>query len=106
MSPATIQWLMETCLGDLSMNCCIIYLDDIVIYSKDPASHLMGLEVVLQKLKAARLKLKLSKCELFHKQITYLGHIVFAQEIPTDLRRPKLLKSGPLLPELLREGVS
>ena len=39
-TPATFQRLMETCLGDLNLHWCIIYLDDIVIFSKDLASHL------------------------------------------------------------------
>ena len=43
-APATFQWLMETCLRDLNLNCCIIYLDDIVILSKDLPSHLKRLE--------------------------------------------------------------
>ena len=54
-TPATFQWLMETCLGDLNLNLCIIYLNDIVIFLKDPASHLVRLEVVFQKLEQARL---------------------------------------------------
>ena len=64
-APTTFQRLMETCLGDLKLHWCIIYLDDIVIFSKDPASHLERLEAVLQKLEEDGLKLKSSKCELF-----------------------------------------
>ena len=45
-APATFKRLMETCLGDLSLHWCIIYLDDIVIFSKDPASHLKRLKAV------------------------------------------------------------
>ena len=45
-SPATFQRLMETCLGDLNLHWCIIYLDDIVIFSKDLASHLESLKDV------------------------------------------------------------
>ena len=56
---------METCLGDLNLHWCINYLDDIVIFSKDLASHLERLEALLQKLEEAGLKLKPSKCELF-----------------------------------------
>ena len=70
---ATIQRLMETCLGDLNLHWCIIYLDDIVIFSRDPASHLERLEAVFQKQEEARLKLKPSKCELFWQQTAYLG---------------------------------
>ena len=64
-APPTFQQLMDTCFGDLNLHWCTIYLDDIVIFSKDPASCLERLEAVFQKLKEARLKLKPSKCELF-----------------------------------------
>ena len=66
---APFQRLMETCLGDLNLHWCIIYLDDIVIFSKDPVSHLERLEAVLWKLEEAGLKLKPSKCQLFQWQI-------------------------------------
>ena len=48
--PATFQQLIETCLGDLNLNWCIISLDDIVIFSKDLASHLKRLEGHVQKM--------------------------------------------------------
>ena len=60
-APATFQRLMETCLRDLNLHWCIIYLDDIVIFSKDLTSHLERLEAVFQKLEEAGLKLKPSK---------------------------------------------
>ena len=49
-APATFQRLMDTCLGDLNLHWYIIYLDDIVIFSKDPASHLKRLKAVFWKL--------------------------------------------------------
>ena len=52
-APVTFQRLTENCLGDLSLQWCIIYLDDIVIFSKDLASHLERLEAVLWKLEEA-----------------------------------------------------
>ena len=88
-APATFQQLMETCLRDLKLSWCIIYLDDILIFfSKDLASHLKWLEVMFQGLEQAGLKLNPSKCELFHRQIMYLGHIVSAQGIVTN--EPKI----------------
>ena len=42
-APATFQHLMETCLGELHLNWCIIYLDDIIIFSKTPQEHLKRL---------------------------------------------------------------
>ena len=63
-APATFQRLMDNCLGELNMNWCIVYLDDIIIYSQDAASHIERLEAVFWKLAKAGLKLKPSKCEL------------------------------------------
>ena len=83
-APTTFQQLIETCLRDLNLNWFILYLDDIVIFSKDPASHLVRLEAVFQKPDQARLKLKPSKCEPFCKKITYLWQIVSTQGITTD----------------------
>ena len=83
-APSTFQRLIETCLGDLILHWCIIYLDDIVIFSKDSASHLKMLEAVFQKLEKAGLKLKPSKCELFFWQIAYIGHVISTQRVATD----------------------
>ena len=63
-APATFQRLMETCLGDLHLNYCIIYLDDIIIFSKTPAEHIERLGKVFKKLAEAGLRLKPSKCDL------------------------------------------
>ena len=94
-APATFQRLMETCLGDLNLHWCIIYLDDIVIFSKDLASHLEGLEAVFQKLEEAGLKLKPSKCELFQRQLAYLGHIISAKRVATDEGKVKAIREWP-----------
>ena len=86
---------MENTLGDLNLHWCIIYLDDIVIFSKDLASHLERLEVVLKKLEEAGLKLKPSKCELFQWQIAYLGHVISTQAVATDKGKIKAIKKWP-----------
>ena len=105
-SLATFQQLMETCLRDLNINWCTFYLDDIVIFSKDLASHLERLEAIFQKLEQARLKLKPSKCELFCRQITYLGHIVSSQGIATDEGKIDAIRKRPTPPPSQRSKVS
>ena len=94
-TPATFQRLIKTCLGDLNLHWCIIYLDDIVIFSKNLASHLERLEAVFQKLEKAGLKLKSSKCELFWWQIAYLGHVIFTQGVATDKGKIDAIKNWP-----------
>ena len=74
--PATFQRLMESCLGDMHLKWVIIYLDDIIIFSKTPKEHIQRLRGVFQKLHEAGLKLKPKKCEFFTTKISYLGHIV------------------------------
>ena len=94
-TPATFQRLMETCLGDLNLHWCIIYLDDIVIFSKDLASHLKRLEAVSWKLEEAGLKLKPSKCELFQRQLAYLGHVISTEGVATDENKIEAIKNWP-----------
>ena len=92
---ATFQRLMETCLGDLNLHWCIIYLDNIVIFSKDLVSHLKRLEALFQKLEQAGLKLKPSKCELFQRQLAYLGHVISAKGVATDEGKIEAIKNWP-----------
>ena len=66
-APATFQRLMESCLSDLHLNWCIIYLDDVIVFSKTPEEHIVQLEAVFKKISDAGLKLKPSKCEFFRK---------------------------------------
>ena len=62
---ATFQHLMESCLGDLHHKWCIIYLDDIIVFSKIPEEHIQRLRGVFEKLCTAGLQLKPSKCDFF-----------------------------------------
>ena len=86
-TPTTFQHLMETCLGELHLNWCIIYLDDIIIFSKTPQEHLKRLQGVFEHLAQAGLKLKPSKCEFFQDSLHYLGHIVSKKGIATDPKK-------------------
>ena len=89
-APATFQRLMESCLGELHLEWCIIYLDDIIIFSKNPDDHLTRLEGVFERLAKAGLKLKPSKCEFFRSSLKYLGHIVSKNGIATDPRESQI----------------
>ena len=86
-APTTFQCLMETCLGKMHLKWCIIYLDDIIVFSKTPEEHIERLRGVFEKLSAAGLRLKPSNCEFFKSQVTYLGHIVSKNGIETDPKK-------------------
>ena len=94
-APATFQRLMESCLGELHLEWCIIYLDDIIIFSKNPDDHLIRLRSVFEHLAKAGLKLKPSKCEFFKSSLKYLGHIVSKDGIATDPRKIEAIKNWP-----------
>ena len=93
--PATFQQLMESCLGKMHLNWCIIYLDDIIVFSKTPKEHLRRLCGVFRKLREAGLKLKPSKCEFFKDRIAYLGHVVSKAGIETDTKKIQEIVDWP-----------
>ena len=95
-SPATFQRLMETCLGDLHLSQCLIYLDDIIVYSSNVQEHISRLEAVFKRLADAGLKLKPSKCEFFKSEVKYLGHVVSADGIKTDPEKIEVVKNWPV----------
>ena len=95
-APATFQCLMETCLGEMHLKWCIIYLDNIIVFSKTPEEHIERLRGVFEKLAAAGLRLKPSKCEFFKSQVAYLGHIVSKDGIETDPKKIEAIEKWPV----------
>ena len=94
-APATFQRLMHDCLGDLNMNWCIVYLGDIIIFSDTKEEHIKRLEAVFQKLMAAGLKLKPTKCFFFRDEIEYLGHVVSGKGISTKPKKIEAVTKWP-----------
>ena len=75
-SPPTFQRLMQNCLGELNLTYCLIYLDDVIVFSEMPEEHLQRMRVFFDRLREHGLKLKPSKCEVFKPKINYLAHHV------------------------------
>ena len=70
----TFQQLMQSCLGELNLIYCLIYLDDLLVFLQTMEEHLHQLCVVFDQLREYILKLKPSKCSLFKEEINYLAH--------------------------------
>ena len=83
-APANFQRFMENCLGDLRDNICIPYLDDVIVYSTTFRDHVHHLQQVLRRLKEHGVKLKPGKCELFKKEVSFLGRIITANGYRMD----------------------
>ena len=75
LAQAHFQQLISMVLQDCR-DFAMVYLDDIIIFSQTPEEHLKHIEIIFQKLKAAGLKLKESKCDFFKSEIHYLGHLI------------------------------
>ena len=91
-APATFERLMEQVLKGLQWKTLLLYLDDVIVYSPDIDSHLDRLAEVLDRFRAAGLKLKPAKCELLQQQVSYLGHVVSAQGVATDPEKLEAVK--------------
>ena len=92
----TFQRLMQNCLGELNLTYCLIYLDDVIVFSKTPEEHLQRMRVVFDHLGEHSLKLKPSKCDMFKSEINYLAHHVSQKGVLPS----KNLESIPQCPPL------
>jgi hypothetical protein len=60
-----------------------VYLDDVIVMDRTFQEHLLSLQKVFQRSRETRLKLNPEKCQLFQKEVRYLGHIVSPEGITT-----------------------
>ena len=96
-APATFQRLMECVLAGLTDEQCLIYIDDIIVFSQTFEDHLQRLTNVFQRLRKSHLKLKLSKCHFAQPEVDYLGHVVSAHGVTTDPKKTKAVMEYPVL---------
>ena len=94
-APATFQRLMECILAGLSGEQCLIYLDDVIIFSTTFEEHLERLMSVFERFRAAGLKLKLKKCQFAQSAVTYLGHIISDKGIEPDKTKLEAVTNYP-----------
>ena len=83
-------------MGELNPHDCLIYLDDVIIFSYTFEEHIERLEEVFSRLKQHNQKLKPSKCEFLRSEVTYLGHVVSEKGIRTDPEKTKAVKDWPV----------
>ncbi|CAF2807008.1 unnamed protein product [Rotaria sp. Silwood2] len=83
-APATFQRLMDIVLAGLKWQCCLVYLDDIIVYSSTFEQHLEDLRKVFLALADANLTLKTSKCNFCRREMKFLGHLITPDGIKPD----------------------
>lgn len=95
-APATFQRLMDSVLMGLKGEKCLVYLDDIILFSKDLPSHLEAIREVLTKLQGVNLAVQLSKCNFVVDEVNYLGHVITKKGIEPDPSKIKAVRDFPI----------
>ncbi len=94
-APSCFARAMDIVLSGLKWSSVLVYLDDILIFSKDFDSHLGHIREVLQRLQTAGFTIKPTKCSLAMKSIKFLGHVIDQAGIKTDPNKVKGIKDFP-----------
>jgi hypothetical protein len=86
-APAHFLYLMNKVFMEYLDKFVVVFIDDILVYSRSEEEHEEYLRLVLHKLQYHKLYAKLSKCEFWLKQVAFLGHIISKGGISVDLRK-------------------
>jgi hypothetical protein len=95
-APATFMHLMQSIFSPYLDRFVIVFIDDILIYSKTEKEHEEHLKKVLTLLRRNQLYAKLSKCEFFKKEISFLGHVISGDGIKMDDGKVKAVIDFPV----------
>ncbi|KAL2091743.1 hypothetical protein ACEWY4_011541 [Coilia grayii] len=95
-APASFQRLMETVLVHLKGRICFMYLDDIIIYSRDVQQHLQDIQQVFCALRKAGLTVNMKKSQFCRKSLKFLGHLVSAEGIQADPEKITAVQQYPV----------
>jgi len=75
-APSTFQRVIDIILSTVKWQYALVYLDDVIIYSRSAEEHMTHVATVLRMLMEAGVTLKLRKCSLFADKVDYLGHVI------------------------------
>ncbi|KAL0554084.1 hypothetical protein IC582_007995 [Cucumis melo] len=94
-APAVFMDLMNRVFKDFLDSFVIVFIDDILIYSKTEAEHEEHLHQVLETLRANKLYAKFSKCEFWLRKVTFLGHVVSSEGVSVDPAKIEAVTNWP-----------
>lgn len=83
-APATFQRTLDVLLAGYKWKTCLVYLDDVIVFSKDMNNHFEHVQEVLTILQQAGVSLKLEKCKFFTSKVAYLGHVITPGKLSID----------------------
>ena len=92
---ATLQAVVTKVLYQYLDDFCVVYIDNVIIYSKNKEDYKGHIKKVFDALNKARLKVKLKKSEFRLKEVQFLGHIITAEELQIDPEKIKAVLEQP-----------
>ena len=92
---SVFQRLMDLVLCGLTYETCFVYLDDIIVFSRDFDSYVERLREIFDRLKKANLKLHIKKCCLFQRRVSFLGHVLTEHGIKVQSDKVEAVQSWP-----------
>jgi hypothetical protein len=95
-APATFQRAIDIILSGVKWKTCLVYLDDVIVFSGSRSAHLAHVAEVLTLLGNAGLSLKLNKCHFFSETVDYLGHVIRPGRLGVAEKNTTALKTAPL----------
>ena len=95
-APATFQRLMQATMSDFIFQFLLVYLDDLLVYSKTFEGHLQHLDHLLERIVQTGLKLRLDKCQFFRQQVHYLGHTISADGVSCEAGKVEAVRNWPV----------
>ena len=95
-APATFQRVMNHILRGLTAEVCLVYLDDIIIYSTSLQEHIEKLRKVFNRLRESNMKITLNKCEFLQKEVAYLGHLITPDGVKPNPQKIEAIKKYPI----------
>jgi hypothetical protein len=104
-APAYFMYLMILVFMPELDKFVVVFIDDILVYSKNEDEHMMHLHIVLQRLQDHHLCAKFSKCDFWLRDIKFLGHTISQDRIAVDPEKMQEVMIGSPLPPFDRFGV-
>jgi hypothetical protein len=95
-APATFQRAIDIILSGIRWKTCLVYLDDVIVFSSNRAAHLSHVNEVLILLRDAVLSLKLKKCLFFAETVHYIGHVIRTGRLGVAQKNTEALKTARL----------
>ena len=94
-SPATFMRVMNDVFSSFIDNFVIVYLDDILVFSKTWKEHVVHVKKILDVLRKEKLYVKMSKCEFAKTSLVYLGHVIGGGHLQVDLAKVAVIVNWP-----------